>query len=101
MQSRKLDTADVRFRLHEGNSLHGGLEWGPSASEGTRRGREELLQLRGSYALRWEDYSRPADGTHGGFRYLLVEIKSDASKSIAEPSAAGTHWYAMMRKLSD
>jgi hypothetical protein len=100
-QSRNPDTADARFRLHEGNSLHGDLEWVPSASEGTRRGREDLLQLRKPYALWWEDYSRPADGTYGRFRYLLVEIKSDASKPIPEPSAAGTHWYAMMRKLSD
>jgi hypothetical protein len=30
IQSRNLDTADARFRLHEGNSLHGSLEWGPA-----------------------------------------------------------------------
>jgi len=100
MQSRNLDTADARFRLHEGSTLHGSLEWGPSASEGTRCGREDLLQIRESYALKWEDYSRPADGTYGRFRYLLVEVKSDGSKPIPERSVAGTHWYAMMRKLS-
>jgi len=100
MQPRNLDTADAGFRLHEGKSLHGSLEWGPSASEGTRRGREDLLQLRGSHALRWEDYSRPAGGSYGRFRYLVVEVESDASKPIPDPPVAGTHWYAMMRKLS-
>jgi hypothetical protein len=99
-QSRSDNTYDVNFRLHEGSILRGSLEWAPGASEGTRRGREDLLQLRGSYALRWEDYSRPADGTYGGFRYLLVEVKSDASTLIPDPSVAGTHWYAMMRKLA-
>jgi hypothetical protein len=100
MRPRNASTADARFRLHEGNTLHGSLEWGSGASEGTRRGREDLLQLRGSYALQWEDYSRPAAGAYGGFRYLLVEVKSDASTTIPEPSFAGTHWYAMTRKLS-
>lgn len=99
-QSRNDDTADARFRLHEGNSLRGDLEWGPSASEGTRRGREGLLQLRESYALQWEDYSRPTDGTYGRFRYLLVEVKSDAFRLLPDPSIAGAHWYAMTWKLS-
>ena len=51
----------------------------PGASEGTKRGREELLQLRESYALQWEDYSRPADGSYGKFRYLVLEVKGDAA----------------------
>ncbi len=50
-QSRNDNTADVRFRLHEGNTLHGGLGWGPGASAGTKCGREELFQLGGPYAL--------------------------------------------------
>ncbi len=74
-QSRNDNTADAKFRLHEGSTLHGGLGWGPGASEGTKRGREELLQLRESYALQWEDYSRPAEGSYGRFRYLVVGVK--------------------------
>ena len=76
------------------------MGWGPSASEGTKRGREDLLKLRGSYPLRWEDYSRVAGGSYGKFRYLVVEVKDDASTPIPDPPASGTHWYAMMRKLS-
>jgi len=99
-QSRNDNTYDANFRVHEGSTLHGSLEWAPGASEGTRRGREDLLHLRESYALRWEDFSRPAGGSHGRFRYLLVEVKSGASTPIPDPSVAGTHWYALLRKLS-
>ncbi len=80
------NTVDVKFRLHEGSTLHGGLEWGLGASAGTKRGREQTLQLRGSYALRWENYSRPADGSYGGFRYLVVEVKSEAATPVTDPS---------------
>jgi hypothetical protein len=99
-QSRNDSTYDVNFRVHEGSTLQGSLGWAPGASEGTRRGREDLLQLRKSYALRWADYARLADATYGRFRYLLVEVGSGASKPIHGPAVAGTHWYAMMRKLS-
>jgi hypothetical protein len=91
-QPRNDNTADARFRLHEENILRGSLGWGSGASEGTKRGREDLLQLRGSYALRWEDYSRPVEGTYSKFRYLLVEVECDASTQMPDPSVAGTHW---------
>jgi hypothetical protein len=99
-QPRNTNTADARFRLHEGNTLYGSLEWGSGASEGTKRGREDLLQLRGAYALQWGEYSRPAEGSYGRFRYLVVEVEDGATAPAADPSVAGTHWYAMMKKLS-
>jgi hypothetical protein len=100
-QSRNDNTADVRFRLHEGNTLHGGLGWGAGASAGTTRGREELLQIGGSYALQWEDYSRLGGGSYGELRYLVVEVKGRVATQVSDPSGAGTHWYAMTKKLSD
>jgi hypothetical protein len=90
-QSLKENTADMKFRLHEGSILHGSLGWGPGASEGTRRGREELLQLGGSHPLRWEDYSHPAEGSYGAFPYLVVEVKDGASTLAANSSVPGTH----------
>lgn len=81
-KSRNENTADVRFRLHEGSTLHGGLGWGPGASAGTTRGREELLQLGGAYALRWNDYSRLGGGSYGKLRYLVVEVTGEASTSV-------------------
>jgi hypothetical protein len=90
-QSLKDDTVDVKFRLHEGSNLHSSLEWGPEASEGTKRGREKPLLLSGSYALQWEDYSQVADGTYDQFRYLLVEVKSEATIPVPVPSDPGIH----------
>ncbi len=90
-QSLNDNTVDAAFRLYERGRLHGTLEWGLGASEGTKRGREKPLPLRGSYALRWEDYSRPADGTYGRFRYLVVEVKREASTTVSGPSDVGIH----------
>lgn len=87
-QSLNDNTVDVKFRLHEGSNLYGSLEWGLGASEGTKRGREQPLQIGGYYALRWEDYSRSADGSYGRFRYLLVEVESDTSAPVSGPSGA-------------
>lgn len=88
-QPRNDDTVDARFRLHEGSNLHSSLEWGPGASEGTKRGRENPLLLSNSYVLQWEDYSQVADGIYGWLRYLLVRVKSEASIPVPDPSDAG------------
>lgn len=69
-------TVDANLRLHEGRDLHGTLDWGTQASEGTKRGRERALQLTGSYPLRWKDYSRASvEAKCTKFRYLAVAIK--------------------------
>jgi hypothetical protein len=65
-------TIDSSFRLHEGARLFGDVGWASGAG-GTTRGRERPHSLRGTYDLRWRDYSRVADGPAGTFRYLLVE----------------------------
>ena len=88
-QSLKDNTVDVNFRLHEGNNLHGSLGWGPGASDGTKGGRERPLQLAKSHTLRWQDYSHLIGGTYGRFRYLSVEVKSEASTPVPSLSDAG------------
>ena len=70
-------TVDAAFRLHEGSLLRGTRHWDFNASAGTKRGREEPLQLRGKYRNRWSDYAPVAEGSGGKFRYLLHEIGSD------------------------
>lgn len=84
------NTVDVKFRLHEGGKLHGALEWGIGASEGTKRGREQPLQLARSYAVRWKDYSHPADGSYGTFRCLVARVGNEASTPLPRPSDAQT-----------
>lgn len=67
-------TIDEAFRLHEGRVLGGALTWAKHASKSTKRGRGDLLSVRGSYELRWKPYwSLP--GEHGDFRYLAVKVE--------------------------
>lgn len=65
---------DEAFRLGEGRVLTGALTWGAGASEGTTKGREAPLALRGRYRLQWADYSCPTQAKYGKFRYLAVRV---------------------------
>jgi hypothetical protein len=61
------------FRLFEGNVLAGERRWGPNTG-GTSRGRETPLTLRGTYELRWSEFSRVDSSPAGTFRALVVPI---------------------------
>jgi len=67
-------TVDADFRLHEGRSLGGLLQWGEDASAGTKHHREDPLTLAGTYPVRWVDYSKATIKSYGTFRYLFVEV---------------------------
>ena len=63
------------LRLMEGRALNGTLAWGPATGDGTMRGREAPIELRGKYVCEWMDYSVVAsDPTKARFRFLLVEV---------------------------
>lgn len=67
-------TIDAAFRMHDGREVRGTLAWSGSPSPGTTDGRESPLDLRGEYVVRWRNYSRPAPGNGGEFRYLLLDV---------------------------
>ena len=90
-QSLSDDTADVKFRLHEGGKLYGALEWGLGASPGIKRGREQPLQLAKSHALRWRDFSHPAHGSYATFRYLVARVDNTGSTPVLNTPDAGTN----------
>lgn len=73
-------TADASFRIHEGRILTGHLTWGPTASKGTTKGRENALNIMGSYRLTWQDYYEVKASEHvkgyRKFRYLVVKVDS-------------------------
>ena len=69
------DTVDADFRVHEGRAVSGALAWAASAAPGTGRGRESPIQIRGSYSLRWQDYSSFPGKAYGSFRYLAVSVQ--------------------------
>lgn len=67
-EPRKDQPADLNFRIHHGKTLSGELKWGSHASQGTKRGREDSISIKGTYDLAWKQFSQR-------FRYLLVKIE--------------------------
>ena len=80
---RSPGTIDAEFRIHQGRLVTGDLAWGAAASDGTMKGREAAIALRGSYALTWRDYSEPVRGRYGKFRYLLLTAQPGTHAHIA------------------
>ena len=74
-EPRSQDAVDSDFRIHEGRTISGELAWAAHASSGTVRGREAPIQLRGSYRLRWQEYSNFPGKSYGRFRYLAVSME--------------------------
>jgi hypothetical protein len=71
------DVADAAFRLGEGRTLAGVMDWAAHTGAGTKRLREQPLSLAGSYELRWRDFSYVDDARYGTFRYLVVQVGFD------------------------
>lgn len=65
-------TIDKNFRLHENRLLRGKMTWDKDASPGTKKGREDPIQLIGSYEAHWQDYGDPVSPKYGRFRYLAI-----------------------------
>ena len=70
----RTNTVDAAFHLYEGRRVTGELNWSATASDGTKRKRESPIRLKGSYHLRWQDYSRLNVDRYGAFRYLAVSV---------------------------
>lgn len=70
---------DRDFHLHEGRQLSGALLWANGTYAPNTR------ELRGEYALNWQDYSSLDDQRGGRFRYLAVEVAHPAT-----PGSLGT-----------
>jgi len=70
-------TADAAFRLHQGRTLGGTMEWGSTTGPGTNRDRENPLTLVGEYVTDWIDYSCVAPPPAGIFRYLALEVRRE------------------------
>lgn len=67
------ETKGAAFRLHEGRSVEGPLDWAVETAPGTKK-ENPPLALRGRYVTSWRGYSRPASGNGGEFRYLLLDV---------------------------
>ncbi len=67
-------TVDANFRIHDGRIVKGVLAWGAKASDGTKKDREQPLELQGKYLLQWVDYSHPSSARYGEFRSMVVKV---------------------------
>ena len=68
------NAVDAAFRIHEDRVLKGKMDWSDDTYEGTRRGREKPIKLKGSYNITWRDYSAFEEKKYGKFRYLVAEV---------------------------
>lgn len=68
------NVADAAFRLDEGCTLAGVMDWAAHTGPGTKKDRETPLTLIRSYELQWRDFSRIAGERYGAFRYLVVRV---------------------------
>lgn len=68
---------DEQFRIHEGRTIHGKMEWNHTTSNGTKSGRNDHIMIRGNYTLKWNDYSKLKVKSYEKFRTLIIEIKSN------------------------
>ena len=73
-RAKRTTTVDAQFRLHENRVIRGTLQWSDEASEGTKRSRESDIKVQGDYQITWRDFSNPAAGKYGRFRYLLIGV---------------------------
>ena len=65
------DTADAEFDIREGRIVTGDLNWAQWADKWKPT---PAVNLRGSYIMQWQDYSR-INGKHGLFRFLHIPVQ--------------------------
>ena len=68
------DRTDGAFRVHEGRVIKGEMKWSERTFEGTKKGKEDPIKLKGSYDVNWRNYSILKEDKYGKFRYLVVEV---------------------------
>jgi hypothetical protein len=71
---RRTGGVSAALSIHEGQRIFGEVDWGPAASPGTKKNREEAIKLAAEYQLRWRDYSNLDARVQSHFRYLCVPV---------------------------
>ncbi len=69
------DAGYKEFSIHNGETKIGELDWSPTISEGTKKGRKNSINLKNKYELEWNLYSNFEEvEKNSEFKYLLVKI---------------------------
>ncbi|WP_426449647.1 hypothetical protein ACP26L_32005 [Paenibacillus sp. S-38] len=77
-KSNRSSSVDEQFRIDEGRTIHGQLQW-RNASGGTTHNREDLINIRGVYDAGWQPFIATESGKNNTFKLLVLEVKSDYS----------------------
>lgn len=72
--TQREDTVDAAFHLGHERTIEGEMAWSSRAAQGTTKGREEPLRLKGRYEAKWRNYRDFEEGKYSEFRYLAVEV---------------------------
>jgi hypothetical protein len=80
------DTVDREFKVNDGRRLTGELKWGEQTGQGTLKGREKPIVLKGEYKVSWQSYKKIDDSSSGEFQYLLLAVKDIDKSKIKVPS---------------
>ena len=70
-----------QFSIHESNEgekahrIIKNPNWHECTGDGTKKGREHKIHLKGSYICKWKTYSKIDASINNEFKYLLHEIK--------------------------
>ena len=70
-ESKRGESIDAQFRLHEERRLTGKLAWQGNPKPGTIKNREDPIVLRGTYSSAWRDYSKSEQSE---FRFLAWTV---------------------------
>ena len=70
----KEDCVYKQFSLEDEIIKTGTLDWGKNASDGTKKNCEQPIQLKESYYIKWENFSKLDDSNTGTFMYLVNKI---------------------------
>ena len=73
-KQHRQNTYDADFKIYENRALTGKLKWNEKTSEGTKRNREQSIELRNNYIIKWHDYSKPSTSINGTFRFVVIKV---------------------------
>lgn len=63
------------FRIHDGKTVNGVMNWNENAGEGSTSGRTEPIELKNKYKANWQHYSQiPNNDENPEFRYLVFKV---------------------------
>jgi len=83
--SSRTGTADEQFKIHQGQVISGIKDWGQTAGEGTRKGRESAISLSSDYVCNWNAYSVFPGERNGTFQSMVIPV-TEASTNLHSTS---------------